>query len=139
MILNIVEKEWNEHWDTRNRYFKDKIKIGWWLWRTNGDYNQNVEENPAIQIWCYSHSSIWNWPNLFSVTGRNNIRSTVLHAPCCSYSCCFLPFCPSPYHFPDPYQEEKETPMESLMPTIPHHAAPLNLQFSMFFAAHKPA
>ena len=23
-------------------------------------------------------------------------------------SCCFLPFCPSPYHSPDPYQEEKE-------------------------------
>ena len=33
-------------------------------------------------------------------------------------SCCFLPFCPSPYHSPDPYQEEKETPMESLMPTL---------------------
>ena len=28
-------------------------------------------------------------------------------------SCCFLPFCPSPYHSPDPYQEEKETPMET--------------------------
>ena len=39
-------------------------------------------------------------------------------------SCCFLPFFPSPYHSPDPYQEEKETPMESPMPTIPHQAAP---------------
>ena len=29
-----------------------------------------------------------------------------------------------PHHSPDVYQEEKETPMESLMPSIPHHAAP---------------
>ena len=37
-----------------------------------------------------------------------SFKSTVRHAPCCSYSCCFLPFCPSPYHSPDVYQEEKE-------------------------------
>ena len=55
-----------------------------------------------------------------------SFKSTVLHVLYCSYS-------------PDVYQEGKETPMESLMPTIPHHAAPLNLQFSMHHAAHTPA
>ena len=29
--------------------------------------------------------------------------------------------------------------MESLIPSITHHAAPLNLQFSMHHAAHTPA
>ena len=59
-----------------------------------------------------------------------SLMPTIL-APCSSFSycsptrhlcipllCCFLPFCSSPYHSRDPYQEEKETAMESLMSTL---------------------
>ena len=123
--LKIMETSENEHWKTKIQYFLD---------------TKNNDGQTEIRIKSYEQILQSLEMFLLSVTMFSTIllpsKSIPNHsAPLRSTPCtmqiilillsntpplysCFLPFCSSPYHSRDPYQEEKETPMESLIPTI---------------------